>query len=58
MESYQIQIIRDAYNRCFGLKEGVQYEGTLQAEYIKALANQTGIRLEYLQQNISIIRSL
>lgn len=59
METYQITAIRNAFKRCYGLRDGVKAtSSSLASLWLQSLAEQTGLRLEYLTDNIEIIKEL
>lgn len=58
MENYQIQAIRGAFKRCFGLRDGVIKISDLQSLYIDSLSNQTGLRVDFINSNLELIKNL
>jgi hypothetical protein len=52
MENWQIEIVNKAFKRCYGLKELVKNKN---ADAIKELSTQTGLRYSFLLQNIDTL---
>lgn len=55
MESYHIILITSAFKRCYGLKQLVQ-DNKYYA--ITALAEQSGLRLNFIQAHLETIKQL
>lgn len=55
MEQYIIQLICDTFNQCFGLqdcvKKGLPYS-------LETLSRKSGIRLQYLKENLEEINKI
>lgn len=58
MEQWQIKLIQAALNRCYGLAEGIRKENDLQELYIKSLAGQAGLRIDFIFKHIEEIKQL
>lgn len=58
METYQITAIRNAFKRKDGLREGLKEGDLLLSLSLGILSLETGIRLDYLKQNIDLIKDL
>lgn len=57
METFFIEIIRKAFKRCYGLQQALKDEALREAS-LDSLANQSGIRRDYLADNVNIIINL
>lgn len=58
MEQYIKDIIYAAFNRCFGLQDGLIKGGKLIDLYIGTLATQSGIRIKYINEHLEEIKAL
>ena len=59
MEKYIIDIIKDAFNRCYGLQDMLSNESMkIKKPAIDLLSAQTGISVKYLTANIEEIKRL
>jgi hypothetical protein len=54
LAGYQREMIRTAYNRCYGLQDFVNKD----INNLFALADQVGIRLSYLKDHYSEIKEI
>lgn len=60
MENWEIQILKDTFKRCYGLHSAIikAFEGkdtSYKKECLKTLANQSGMRVDFLTNNIKEI---
>ena len=59
MEKYLIDIIKEAFNRCYGLQDMLSNESIrIKKSAIDLLSAQTGISVKYLIKNLEEIKSL
>lgn len=63
MENYEIEIIRHAFARCFGLKDALnkgidRKDDLLTDSCLHSLSVQTGMRLDFIKDNVRIIKEL
>ena len=59
MEKYTIDIIKDAFNRCYGLQDMLSNESMkIKKPAIDLLSAQTGISVKYLIANLEEIKRL
>ena len=59
MEKYLIDIIKDAFNRCYRLQEMLSNESMkIKKPAIDLLSAQTGISVKYLTANLEEIKRL
>ena len=59
MEKYLIDIIKEAFNRCYGLQDMLSNESIrIKKSAIDLLSTQTGISVKYLITNLEEIKSL
>ena len=61
MEQYQIDIIKTAFNRCYGLQsmvERVEPNDKMFDITVEVLANQTGMIVSFIKANINQIKEL
>ena len=59
MEKYTIDIIKDAFNRCYGLRDMLSNESMkIKKPAIDLLSAQTGISVKYLTANLEQIKRL
>ena len=59
MEKYLIDIIKEAFNRCYGLQDMLSNESIrIKKSAIDLLSAQTGISVKYLITNLEEIKSL
>lgn len=59
MEKYTIDIIKDAFNRCYGLQDMLSNESIkIKKPAIDLLSTQTGISVKYLTTNLEEIKRL
>ena len=59
MEKYLTDIIKDAFNRCYGLREMLSNESMkIKKPAIDLLSAQTGISVKYLTANLEQIKTL
>ena len=59
MEKYLIDIIKDAFNRCYGLQDMLSNESMkIKKPAIDLLSAQTGISVKYLTANLEEIKRL
>lgn len=58
MENHQINSIRQAFQRCKHLRDGIREGGEMQTICLESLSAQTGISIENLENNLSIIENL
>jgi hypothetical protein len=59
MEQYQIDIIKTAFNRCYGLQsmvERVEPNDKMFDITVEVLANQTGMIVSFIKANINQIK--
>lgn len=55
LTKFDKQVIKEAYDRCYGLKQVVQVQASGWAD---TLAHQTGYRASYLQEHGEEVREL
>lgn len=59
MEKYTIDIIKEAFNRCYGLQDMLSNESMkIKKPAIDLLSVQTGISVKYLTANLEEIKRL
>ena len=59
MEKYLIDIIKEAFNRCYGLQDMLSNESMkIKKPAIDLLSAQTGISVKYLTTNLEQIKRL
>ena len=59
MEKYLIDIIKEAFNRCYGLQDMLSNESIkIKKSAIDLLSSQTGISIKYLIANLDEIKRL
>ena len=59
MEKYLMDIIKDAFNRCYGLRDMLSNESMkIKKPAIDLLSAQTGISVKYLIANLEEIKRL
>lgn len=58
MEQYIKDIIKAAFDRCWGLQDGLIKGGELLDLYTYSLANQSGIRIDYINEHLEEIKGL
>lgn len=63
MQLWEIDNIRNTFKRCYGLQHAINkaFDGTdtnYQKECLKTLANQSGMRVEFLTNNLETIKQL
>lgn len=61
MEQYQIDIIKTAFSRCYGLQSMVENTKPTDKMFditVEVLANQTGMILSFIKANLNEIKEL
>lgn len=58
LEQYQIDFIKRAFSACYGLRDGIRSNDTMQSLFIVALSTHTGLRSEYLKLHLTEIQTL